>query len=244
MGARCSQNAIQPVRRPECPTVALLGSLRCALQQPVASKFSRLAPSPMSRPYVLAIICVCSALFGCASTKFEITGSGLKEPLCQPGAEKLSVLVYWGPQWRTDQKEPTLREAAALRGIQDFFAGSNCVVNADIRRLPSEGSMTAPSDEQLLRLASAPMPMPDRGLLIIVRELGPKLLIGIPVLVEGGTEVIVDVRVLNVHTSESMANVRTHWQNGGTFIIKGVKTLDQDMSAALRATLMAAAPSK
>jgi hypothetical protein len=39
-----------------------------------------------------------------------------------------------------------------------------------------------------------------------------------------------------------MADVRTHWQNGGTFIIKGVKTLEEDMSAALRSTLMSASP--
>ena len=31
---------------------------------------------------------------------------------------------------------------------------------------------------------------------------------------------------------------RTLWRNGGTFVIKGVKTLEQDMSAALAATLM------
>jgi hypothetical protein len=35
--------------------------------------------------------------------------------------------------------------------------------------------------------------------------------------------------------------VRAHWQNGGTFVIKGVKSLDQDMSAALAAALMPAA---
>jgi hypothetical protein len=198
----------------------------------------------MSRSYLFAIFCIYMALFGCASTKVETSGSGLKEPFCQVSTEKLSVLVYWGPQWRPDQKEPLLREAAALRGIQDFFASSNCVASVNIRRLPSEASMNAPSDEQLLHLASAAMPAPDRVLLIVVRELGPKLLVGIPVLVEGGTEVVVDVRVLNVRTFESMANVRTHWQNGGTFVIKGVKTLDQDMSAALRATLMVDASSK
>lgn len=197
-----------------------------------------------SRSHILAIFCICAALFGCASTKVETSGAGLKEPLCQPGAGRLSVLVYWEPQWRPDQKEPALREAAALRGIQDFFASANCVASADIRRLPAEESTNALSDEQLLRMASAAMTAADRVLLIVVRELGPKLLVGIPVLVEGGTEVVVDVRVLNVRTSESMANVRTHWQNGGTFVIKGVKTLDQDMSAALRVTLMAGAPSK
>jgi len=198
----------------------------------------------MNRNRILVIICVGAALLGCASTKVETSGSGLKEPLCQVGAEKLSALVYWGLQWRPDQKEPSLREAAALRGIQDFFANSRCVVIADMRRLPGEQSTTAPSDEQLLRLAATAVPVPDRVVLIVVHELGPKLLIGIPVLVKGGTEVVIDVRVLNAHTSESMANVRTHCQNGGTFVVKGVKTLDQDISAALRTTLMSPAASQ
>jgi len=197
----------------------------------------------MSRSSIFAIICACT-LVGCASTKIETSGSSLREPLCQAGAEKVSVLVYWRPQWRPDQKAPPLREAAALRGIEDFFASSRCVATVDIRRLPGELSVDVPSDAQLLRLSAATAPSPDRVLLIVVRELGPKLVIGIPVLIEGGTEVVIDVRVLNAHTSKSMANVRTHWQNGGTFVIKGVKTLDQDMSAALRTTLMPAAASQ
>jgi hypothetical protein len=77
-------------------------------------------------------------------------------------------------------------------------------------------------------------------LAIVVRELGPVLRIGLPVLVEGGTEVLLEVRLLDVRTAASMANVRTHWQNGGTFVLKGVKSLEQDMSAALGAVLMPA----
>jgi hypothetical protein len=35
-----------------------------------------------------------------------------------------------------------------------------------------------------------------------------------------------------------MANTQTLWRNGGTLVIKGVTTLDHDMSAALTATLL------
>jgi hypothetical protein len=64
------------------------------------------------------------------------------------------------------------------------------------------------------------------------------VLIGIPVILKGGTEVIIDVRVFNVQTAVSLADAQTHWQNGGTFVLKGVKSLPEDMRAALRATLM------
>src|SRR5262245_12629973 len=197
----------------------------------------------MSPRSSLAAALACFALVGCAATtKVETTGTALKQPLCGAGSEKLSALVYWGPQWRPDQKEPPAREAAAQRGIQAFFAGSDCLVLADLRRLPGERSAEVPSDAELLRLASSAAPLPDSVMLIVVRELGPRLVIGIPALVEGGTEVVVDVRVLNVRSSEPMADVRTHWQNGGTFIIKGVKTLEEDLGAALRSTLMSPSP--
>jgi hypothetical protein len=97
--------------------------------------------------------------------------------------------------------------------------------------------MLAPNEE-LIPSASSSNPKPERVLLVVVRELGPRLLIGIPVVVEGGTEVLVDVRVLDATTSELLATTHTIWRNGGMFVIKGIKTLDQDMSAALTATLM------
>jgi hypothetical protein len=189
----------------------------------------------------IALTTVCAALLGCASTKVETSGSGLKEPLCQVGTSNISSLVYWGPQWRPDQKEPTRREAAALRGIQEFFGNTQCVSAVEIRRIPGEQTAGALSDEWLLRMANTMAPIPDRVVLIVVRELGPRLLIGLPVILEGGTEVVIDVRVLKVNPPESMANVQTHWRNGGKFVVKGVKTLDQDMSAALRSALMASA---
>jgi hypothetical protein len=186
----------------------------------------------------IALTTACAALLGCASTKVETSGAGLKEPLCQVGAKHISTLVYWGPQWRPDQKEPSRREAAALRGIQEFFASTQCVSIVDIRRIPSEQTTGALPDEWLLRIANSTAPIPDRVIVIVIRELGPRLLIGIPVILEGGTEVVTDVRVLSVSTSEPMAIVHTQWRNGGRFVIKGVKTLDQDMNAALRSTLM------
>jgi hypothetical protein len=181
----------------------------------------------------LAILCA-AALLGCASTTVETSGAGMREPLCHDGSVKRSALVYWRPQWRPDQKEPALREAAAQRGIERFFGDLSCI--ADIRRHSGE----IPSDAELLRLAGG-APAPDRVVLIVVRELGPKLVIGIPAIVEGGTEVLIDVRVLDVRGARSLADVRTHWQNGGTFVIKGANSLDQDMSAALAAALMPAA---
>lgn len=189
-----------------------------------------------NRFFTFAIFCALIFLAGCATTKVEITGSRLKQSLCQINSPAISTEVYWGTQWRSDQKEPLLREAAALRGIQDFLSHTACLSVTGIHRLPANQALN--SDDELLRLATTTSPKPERVLFIVVRELGPRLVIGLPGIVEGGTEVIFDVRVMNSLTTESLANVQTSWRNGGTFVIKGVKTLDRDMSAALSATLL------
>lgn len=188
------------------------------------------------RPHILAVLVALTFMTGCASTKVETTGTQPQQPLCRVGEPAVSTLVYWGSQWRPDQKEPQLREAAALRGIEDFFNRAGCIAITGIHRLPEEKPL--PTNEALVRLASNSTPVPERVVLIVVRELGPRITIGIPKIVEGGTEVLIDIRVLNPTTKKSLTNTQTRWRNGGTFVIKGVKTLDQDMSAALKAVLM------
>jgi len=176
------------------------------------------------------------ALAGCASTRVESSGSPLKEPLCRAGAPTVATAVVWGTQWRPDQKEPALREAAALRGIEDFLGSTRCLAVTGVQRFPAGAE--PPADAELLQRVAASPVRADRVVLIVVRELGPRLTIGLPVIVEGGTEVFIDVRVLDPAQAAPLASTRTQWRHGGSFVIKGVQTLDHDMSAALRATLM------
>lgn len=207
-------------------------ALECATQLHA----SRVQILQHMRTLILVLLVATFLLAGCASTTVETTGSPLKEPLCQVGKPSISTVVYWGAKWRPDQKEPQLREAAAMRGIQDFLRRSSCLSVVAVHRLTAEQALA--SNEELIRSASSSNPHLQRILLVVVRELGPRLLIGLPVIVEGGTEVLVDVRVLDATTSESLATTQTTWRNGGPFVIKGIKTLDQDMSAALAVTLM------
>ena len=192
---------------------------------------------PVGREMAVLASAFLVALTGCASTNVETTGATMREPLCKAGAQKLSALVYWGPHWRPDQKEPERREAAALRGIESFFTNSECIAKVDVHRLSGGSTAEVPPDEALLRQASAGTPRADKVLVIVVRELGPILRIGIPWIAEGGTEVVLELRLLDVPTSTAQANVRTHWWNGGTFVIRGVGSLDRDMGAALAAAL-------
>jgi hypothetical protein len=190
----------------------------------------------------LTLACMLTCLLAaCASTRVQSTGTPLAHALCPLGGPTVSLSVLWGPQWRPDQKEPPLREAAALRGIEAFFRSQACVGPLAIHRVAMPSPPEALTDAQVLDMARAQGDASDQVVLLTVRELGPKLIIGIPWLIEGGTEVIVESRVADGHTGAALASLRTHWQHGGPFYIKGVKTLDQDMQTVL-GLVFAAAP--
>ena len=163
------------------------------------------------------ILCL---LAGCASTTtIEVTGSrhGIP-PLC-PLDELPAMLVLWSTQWRPDQKDPAERDTAAWQGIQRYFIRSRC--KAEIRN-----TGTVPADTRAF----------GRVVLLTVRELGPVVRLGAPRLLEGGTEVVVEVKAFDNVTGAQLADLRMHWKDGGPFVIKGVGTLADDMAEALRAT--------
>lgn len=167
--------------------------------------------------HALACLGLCLALAGCASTKVDTTGQAVR-PLCRAEA---AALVVWEPKWRPDQKDVADREAAAQRGIERFFAGSRCFARTEIRR----------DDGSVIELTG------DRLVAIRVRELGPVVRLGSPALVEGGTEVVLELKVLDSHSGQTLADLRTHWQSGGPGVIKGVGSLEEDLRAALAAVL-------
>jgi len=154
---------------------------------------------------------------------------------CQVAGEHVTALVLWGPRWRPDQKDVPLREAAAESGIEEFFANSGCFVLANVRRVPLEAPITKIGLKELIAESS---PMPDRVLTIAVRELGPivKLLSSLA-LVEGGTDVLLEISAYDSANLDSRADFTVHWQNGGPWVLKGTGTLPHDIQAALAAAL-------
>src|SRR4051812_43122988 len=135
----------------------------------------------LDRLVSITAVAVSSLIEGCASTTVETSGTTLEQPICKPGDPPRLTAVYWVPQWRIDQKEPELREALALHGIEDFFFHANCLAVTGVHRLPPGNA--APTDDEFLQLATGYSPIPDRAVLIVVRE----LVVGLPVMVEGGT---------------------------------------------------------
>lgn len=174
-------------------------------------------------------------LQGCASTDFHVTGKQMPRPICSTSRPNVSAVVYWATNWRENQKEPTVREEMARRGIAMALGSATCLSVLELKQVSSEQA-SKPSAE-LINLIHSSLGQTDLIVTIEVRELGPTLEIGIPVFIRGGTEVRIDVRVIEVASNRMLAQGQSHWSHGGSFVIKGVKTLEVDMASALLMSL-------
>ena len=180
-----------------------------------------------SLPLVASLVAAAllGACAGTATTQVTLTPPD-QAPVCQPQAA-LKASVFWRIQWRADQKDVPEREAAAAQGIQRFFADGGCFASATVARTAENGSaFDVPAGA-------------DRIVVLTVRELGPVVrLLSSAALVEGGTEVVVDVAVHRPGAREPRQQFSIRWQEGGPGVVKGVQTLPADMTAALKAGLM------
>ncbi|MBK7510424.1 MAG: hypothetical protein IPI16_21095 [Comamonadaceae bacterium] len=180
-----------------------------------------------SLPLVASLVAAAllGACAGTATTQVTLTPPD-PAPVCQPQAA-LKASVFWRTQWRADQKDVPEREAAAVQGITRFFADGGCFASAVVAR--ADAGVTA----------FAVPPGSDLLIVLTVRELGPTVkLLSSAALVEGGTEVVVDVAVVRPGRREADREFSIRWQDGGPGVVKGVQTLPSDMAAALKAGLL------
>ena len=182
----------------------------------------------------LSIIFAILSLGGCASTQVITHTVGKRLPLCQAPATSQRALILWGTAWRENQKEATLREEMASRGISQFFHSSSCYLKVEVLKLAAKREAVELSDTEALKFAMSTGNQYGKVILLRLEELGPFVKIHLsPVLWEGGTEVILRVRVLNATTSALETDATIHWKDSGAFVLKGTKTLEQDLQAAL-----------
>lgn len=165
----------------------------------------------------------CASVAACAATtSVDFAGQRPPASLCQAPGESLRALIVWDTRWRPDQKEPAKREAMAEQGIRQFVARSGCYSVTEVRR----GSLNVGSVKA------------DRVVGVTVRELGPVLqLFSSLALVDGGTEVVLDIASFVPGRPDSRADFSVYWKNGGHGVVKGVASLPDDMASALVAAL-------
>lgn len=125
-----------------------------------------------------------------------------------------------------------MREDAAASGLTRFFASSGCFARAELRQV---SSLSAPAVNTELAASGGPF---NAVVTIAVRELGPVVkLLSSASLVEGGTEAVLRVTARRLQPSSQPREFTVHWQHGGPGVVKGVASLPDDMSAALRSGL-------
>ena len=180
---------------------------------------------------VISVSLCVTLLAACANTDVTLSPSP-QSPVCD---RKATALVLWAPHWRIEQKDVAAREAAAASGLSNFFASSECFVSTELRRVRSLSPAAVTSE---LAASSGQFNM---VVTIAVRELGPVVkLLSSASLVEGGTEVVLEVTSRQPHRPDQPREFMVHWRNGGPGVVKGVASLPDDMSAALRSGLQPA----
>jgi hypothetical protein len=189
--------------------------------------------SPPCRGMTLFILLCSLALSGCASTAVTLTPSP-QAPLCE---STTTALVLWTPEWRPDQKDVNEREVATATGLKNFFAQSGCFADVEIRRIPRYDA------KDVSALVSSTSGRFSRAILIVIRELGPVVkLLSSPALIEGSTEVDLQVTAYSLPAIAPPREFSVHWRNGGPGVVKGVDSLPADMQAALTAGLQPTPP--
>lgn len=186
-----------------------------------------------------ATLLAASLLGGCAATTtVEFSGQRPASPVCQGPTESIAAVVLWGPNWRPDQKDVTERTRAAEQGITQFFAAPGCFARTELRRLPLG---TLGTVEEAKAAAGASGIGAQRVVYVVVKELGPVVkLLSSPALIEGGTEVVLDVASYDLARGQH-AQFTAYWRHGGGGVVKGVASLPTDMRSALGAALSGAA---
>lgn len=180
----------------------------------------------------LASLCLLLAVGGCASTTTVDLVPSPQAPVCDATAH---ALLLWAPQWRPDQKDVADREAAAADGLGRFVATAGCFASATLRRVPGSAA------ERARHAATEADAGQQTVVLITVRELGPTLRLGAsPALVDGATEVVLDVAV-STPAQPAARRFSLRWRSGGPGVVKGVASLADDLRAALAAGLQPAA---
>lgn len=184
--------------------------------------------------YRIVFILITILLSSCASTTVVSHKIGDASSLCSK-TEKKSALVLWGAAWRKDQKEPPIREDIAEKGINRFFSTESCFSSFKIMKTIDSKSVLTLSDVEILNYTQKLETKYDKVIILRVEELGPivNLNLGL-VLLDGSTDVKIRARVLDTKTGKLDYDNETQWDNGGPYILKGLKTLEQDLYDTLK----------
>ena len=175
--------------------------------------------------YARSLVLIVSTLeIGCATTRVDISPVP-QTPACDSAA---SALVLLAPQWRPNQKDVAKRETAAETGLKEFLLTSGCFAQFELRRPQSMTPAMVATEVASIHGQF------NKVITVTICELGPVIrLLSSLALIDGGTEVVLQVGEYIPPAEAAIRAFTVHWQNSGPGVVKGVRSLPQDMQAAL-----------
>jgi hypothetical protein len=182
----------------------------------------------------LLLLCVLLLTSGCSTIRISTHAAGVKPPICSDQTAHQRVLVLWGCAWRENQKEVPLREGIAARAITRFFNSSPCYESATIAESLSGRDALVLTDGEISQAARSLSGTIQKVVVLRIEELGPIIRLYLsPILWEGGTEIVLRVRILDIETALLESELAIHWTKGGPFVLRGTSALEDDLVAAL-----------
>jgi len=182
-----------------------------------------------------AFIALCAASACASSAPPPVTIPVAQTAVCAPGVSFGKVVVAPLTRWRTDQKEPEVREAIAMKAINTAFAATPCAAGATIFPIATD-------DTSVARLGQARMEGANTAILVRIDELGPIGVLSFPALWSTWSDVQFTLDVVEVATGNVLRSIPHRRQKGGAFEMRGLEPLQAEMEIALRDVLLGATP--
>lgn len=177
------------------------------------------------------------ALAACSSATVQEATQVGTPPLCSQGRALGAVLVVAETRWRPDQKEPALRQAMAQRAIESAVDLLPC--GQVIAVTPIGASSQQTNAEMLANNATAKA---DTLIRVRAEELGPQLIISIPVLWRVNSDAKMHVTALDARTGATLLEVEHRRTVGGPFTLRPAAMAEGEFATALRHILVGREP--
>jgi len=165
-------------------------------------------------------------LGGCEATQVSASSQVGEPPLCAPGVELGEVTVALSFRWRPDQKEPREREQLARQAIAKVFGPLRCGRFAGY--VPPDAGFPAGAAGTRVEL--------------VVRELGPELLISLPALWSVNADVDYAVTATDLSSGKVRLRRAERRRFGGAFRVQGMDMVAQTFEQALEDLVHGGAP--
>ncbi len=167
----------------------------------------------------------------CASAPPGAESFPAQAPLCGPGSALGKVVITPVTRWRPDQKEPEVREAIAQKAIEAVAPAISCASSVTV--LPIAANSTS-----AVTLAAARKDGAKTVLFIRIDELGPIAVLSFPALWSTWSDVKFTLDAVDVQSSANVRSIPHRRQKGGTFEIRGLGPLQDEMEAALKDVIL------